>query len=137
VYLLSELQIGAVPNQDWLRTTHYPRFVSRVSAAGFKPSVYFTAATGANDQPLAPGYVDADFPILNGHRSMYWIYRESISWSAMGCRCHPELTSRYPDPTAGPSPDVVDRVLKFAPVAAVKYTEGLNPAAETRETKRG
>jgi hypothetical protein len=70
VYLLSELQIGAVPNQDWLRTTHYPRFVSRVSAAGFKPSVYFTAATGANDQPLAPGYVDADFPILNGHRSI-------------------------------------------------------------------
>jgi hypothetical protein len=115
IYLLSELQIGAVANQEWFMTTHYPRFVSRVSAAGFKPAVYFITATSANDQPLVPGYVDADFPILNGHRSMFWVYRDINFMVANGLPLPARIDfSCYPDPAAGPFADVVDRVLNDA-----------------------
>ena len=71
IYMEAEVMIGAKANQEWFLTTPYPRFVSRVSAAGFKPAVYFITATSASDQPLTGGYVDSDFPILNGHRTMF------------------------------------------------------------------
>jgi len=44
IYLEGEVMIGAKANQDWFLINHYPRFVSRVAAAGFKPAVYFIAA---------------------------------------------------------------------------------------------
>jgi hypothetical protein len=74
IYLEGEVMIGAKANQEWFLTTHYPRFVSRVSQAGFRPSVYFNASDTA-EAYLTDGYVDADYPILDGHRSMYWVYR--------------------------------------------------------------
>jgi hypothetical protein len=74
IYLEGEVMIGAKANQDWFLINHYPRFVSRVSAAGFKPAVYFiTAASEA--EVLDNTFVDATYPALNGHRSMFWIYR--------------------------------------------------------------
>jgi len=74
IYLEGEVMIGAKPNQEWFLITHYPRFVSRVSQAGLTPAVYFLAAASQADV-LDDGYTDALYPILNGHRSMYWIYR--------------------------------------------------------------
>jgi len=74
IYLEGEVGIGHRPNQEWFLTTHYPRFVSRVSAAGFRPSVYFNASDTA-EAYLTDGYEDEDYPILDGHRSMYWVYR--------------------------------------------------------------
>jgi hypothetical protein len=74
IYLDGEVMIGAKANQEWFLRTHYRRFVERVSAAGFRPSLYF----GASDTVyayLTPGYTDVDYPILNGHRSMFWMYR--------------------------------------------------------------
>ena len=74
IYLEGEVMIGAKANQDWFLINHYPRFVSRVSAAGFKPAVYFDAA--ANEaEVLDNTFVDVTYPALNGHRSMFWIYR--------------------------------------------------------------
>jgi hypothetical protein len=80
VYLNGEVMIAAPgetqpkANEGWFMTTHYPRFVQVVRQAGFTPSVYFNVSdTQANY--LTPGYVDAVYPELNGHRSMYWLYR--------------------------------------------------------------
>jgi hypothetical protein len=64
----------AKANEDWFMTTHYPRFVSVVKAAGFTPSVYFIVSDTQADI-MTPGYVDAVYPALNGHRSAFWLYR--------------------------------------------------------------
>jgi hypothetical protein len=115
IYMEGEVMIGAKANQDWFMTTHYPRFVSRVSAAGFKPSVYFLAVMTASDQPLAPGYVDADFPILNGHRTMFWIYRSINFMVANGLPLPGRIDfSCYPDPAAGAFMDVLQRTFDDA-----------------------
>ena len=74
IYMEGEVMIGAKANQDWFLTTHYPRFVSRVSQAGFNPAVYFIAAA-TQAEVLDDTYTDVLYPILNGHRSMFWIYR--------------------------------------------------------------
>jgi hypothetical protein len=115
IYLEGEVMIGAKANLEWFLTTHYPRFISRVAAAGFKPSVYFTTATQASDQPLTVGYVDADFPALNGHRTMYWAYRSLNFMVANGLPLPTRIDfSFYPDPNAGPFKDVVQRALDDA-----------------------
>jgi hypothetical protein len=62
------------PNEGWLLTANYPRFVSVVSAKGIQPAVYFDAAA-SQGEVFDNSYVDALYPILNGHRSMFWIYR--------------------------------------------------------------
>ena len=55
IYLEGEVGIGHRPNQEWFLTTHYPRFVARVSEAGFRPSVYFNASDTA-EAYLTDGY---------------------------------------------------------------------------------
>ena len=115
IYMEGEVMIGAKANQDWFLTTHYPRFVSRVSAAGFNPAVYFITATFLNDQPLAPGYVDADFPILDGHRTMYWVYRSLNFMVNNGLPIPKRIDfSCYTDPAAGSMPDILARALDDA-----------------------
>jgi hypothetical protein len=115
IYMEGEVMIGAKANQDWFMTTHYPRFVSRVSAAGFKPSVYFLAVMTASNQPLAPGYVDADFPILDGHITMYWMYRSINFMVSNGLPLPGRIDfSCYPDPAAGAFSDVLQRTFDDA-----------------------
>ena len=58
----------------WFMTTHYPRFVSVVTQAGFTPAIYFIVADTEADV-LQNDYADVDYPILNNHRSMFWVYR--------------------------------------------------------------
>jgi hypothetical protein len=80
IYLNGEVMVAAPgevqpkPNEDWFMTTHYPRFVQVVQQAGFTPSVYFNVSDTQADY-LTPGYVDLTYPELDGHRSMYWLYR--------------------------------------------------------------
>ena len=74
VYLDYEVMIGAKPNQDWFLATHYPRFLSTVAAAGFTPSMYFLI-DAREEIILQADYIDPEFPALNGHRSMFWVYR--------------------------------------------------------------
>ena len=115
IYLDGEVMIGAKPNLDWFLATHYPRFVSRVSAAGFKPAVYFLASASPNDQPLVPGYVDVDHPVLNGHRTMFWVYRSVKYMADHGLPLPPRIDfSCYIDSSAGLVPDILARVLDDA-----------------------
>jgi hypothetical protein len=74
IYLEGEIMIGAKANQDWFLSTNYPRFVKNVTDAGFIPSVYFIV-DGLEEHILQADYIDEKFPALNGHRSMYWVYR--------------------------------------------------------------
>lgn len=107
--------IGAKANQDWFLTTHDPRFVSRVSAVRFKPSVYFTTVASAKGQPRTPEYVDVDFPILNEHRTMFWIYRRMNFMVASGLPLPRRIDfSYYLDPGAGAFSDVLQRALDDA-----------------------
>jgi hypothetical protein len=77
IYLNGEVMIGAKANEDWFMTALYPRFVSAVTQAGFTPSVYFIVAD-SQDHVLQNDYTDAQYPILNNHRSMFWVYRTSL-----------------------------------------------------------
>jgi hypothetical protein len=62
------------PNEGWFLTTSYPYFVSVVSAKGIRPSVYFWADGNQTDVDDNT-YVDSLYPILDGRRSMLWVYR--------------------------------------------------------------
>jgi len=74
VYLDGEVMIGAKANQEWFMITHYPRFLRIGAAAGLTPAIYFIV-DGNENHILQPDYIDPQFPALNGHRSMYWVYR--------------------------------------------------------------
>lgn len=74
IYLNGEVMVGAKANEGWFLTNTYPRFVTTVSQAGFKPSVYFIV-NDTQQNVLQTNYVDATYSILNNRRSMYWMYR--------------------------------------------------------------
>jgi hypothetical protein len=74
LYLDGTEMIGPMPNQEWFLTANYPRFFSVVSAKGIRPSVYFNGS-GDQGELLDDSFIDPQYPILDGHRSMYWIYR--------------------------------------------------------------
>jgi hypothetical protein len=67
---------GPVTNSGWFMTTNYPHFVTVVTPTGIRPSVYFNGGDGCTQSTtLDDTYVDALFPVLNGHRSMFFPYR--------------------------------------------------------------
>jgi hypothetical protein len=78
IYFDAEITIGDIsnnrPNGEWFLSTNYARFVSVVSQTGIKPAVYFSSDFSQN-AVFDDGWIDPLYPILNGHRSMYWIYR--------------------------------------------------------------
>jgi hypothetical protein len=67
---------GPITNSGWFLTSNYPQFVSAASQLGIRPSVYINGGDGCTQSSvLDDGYVDALFPVLNGHRSMFFPYR--------------------------------------------------------------
>ena len=100
VYLNGEVAIGAKANEGWFLTTHYPGFYQSVRNAGLQPSLYFIAAA-TEAEVLDNGFVDSTYPVLNGHRSMYWIYRSLLFMRNNGLplpqrvdfSCYPERSS--------------------------------------------
>lgn len=69
-----EVMIGAKANQEWFLRNHYPSFVQSTKDAGLTPSLYFLAGAKEADV-FNDGFIDPDFPILNGRPSMFWVYR--------------------------------------------------------------
>jgi hypothetical protein len=115
IYLDGEVMIGAKDNQDWFLKTHYPRFTSRVSAAGFRPSVYFIVADTQADL-LDNNYTDANYPILNNHRSMYWNYRSLKFMVDNGLPVPPRIDFSFyvSDFTGAPVATILNRTLNDA-----------------------
>jgi hypothetical protein len=115
IYLEGEVMIGAKANQDWFLTTHYPRFLNRVSAEGFQPSLYFIVA-GFQAELLDDGFVDATYPILNDHRSMFWMYRSLKFLSDQALAIPPRIDFSFyvADPSGAPFDTILARVLDDA-----------------------
>ena len=73
-YLDSESMVGSKQNQEWFLKTFYPDFVSRARAAGIEPSVYFILSEW-DSSIMQNDFVDPEFPFLDGHKSMFYLYR--------------------------------------------------------------
>lgn len=71
------------PNAEWWVLTHYPYFVSHTLQQGFNPTIEFTS-DGMQADVLDDAWVDPNYPILNNHRSMFWLYREINFFVANG-----------------------------------------------------
>lgn len=115
IYLDGEVMIGAKANQDWFLTTHYPRFISKVSTAGFRPTVYFIVADTQADL-LDNNYIDATYPILNNHRSMYWMYRSLKFMVDQGLPVPPRIDFSFyiANPAGAPFATILARTLDDA-----------------------
>jgi hypothetical protein len=114
IYLNGGLLVGATPNEEWFMTTHYPRFVSVVKQAGFTPSVYFSV-TDTQDDVLQNDYVDVQYPILNNHRSMFWVYRAMRFMIDQGLPLPARTDFAYYVPSTGATyPQLLTRVLDDA-----------------------
>jgi hypothetical protein len=114
IYLNGGLLVGATPNEEWFMTTHYPRFVSVVTQAGFTPSVYFSV-TDTQDDVLQNNYTDAQYPVLNNHRSMFWVYRAMRFMVDQGLPLPARTDFAYYVPSTGATySDLLTRVLNDA-----------------------
>ncbi len=115
IYMDGEVMIGAKANQDWFLATHYPYFLQDVTAAGFRPTVYFIVADTQADL-LDNNYTDADYPILNNHRSMFWMYRSLKFMADQGLPIPSRIDFSYyiSDPTGAPFATITARVLDDA-----------------------
>lgn len=70
----SQTPPGPITNTGWFLVTNYPYFVSGASRVDIRSAVYFSC-DGDQADVFDETYVDALFPILNGHRSMFHVYR--------------------------------------------------------------
>lgn len=114
IYLAGEVMVGAVSNQEWFLKTHYPDFVTAVRSAGMNASLYFlVAATEA--EVLDNGFVDGTYPVLTGHRSMFWVYRSLRFMRDNGLALPQRLDwSCYPDKTSATYQKLVARIFDDA-----------------------
>jgi hypothetical protein len=126
VYLEGCLMIGLadlnnpppVPNQDWFMLQHYPYFVTKVQQAGFQPGAYLTVVDSQN-AIFDDNWVDPMYPVLNGHRSMFWVYRSLKFMVDNGMYIPPRIDFAYAVPSTGaPYSDILSRVLSDADTIA-------------------
>lgn len=114
LYFSAEVMAGAKLNEKWFLTTHYRNFHQSARNAGLQPSLYFFALASEADA-LNNGFVDPSFPVLNGHRSMYWIYRSLSFLRSSGLPLPQRIDfSCYPQPSAASYSTLVQRIFNDA-----------------------
>jgi len=97
VYLTHEMMIGAKKNEDSFLMALYPHFLTRCQEAGIEGSIYFNVDV-RHEIVFDNGYVDHEYPVLTGHRSMYWLYRSIAFLQKAGLKVPARLdTSLYLD----------------------------------------
>ena len=74
VYLAGEVMITVKANAPWFFSTHYGNFVSYCNARGVTPTLYFITLPMEADV-LDGSFTDYSYPIVSGHKSMYYVYR--------------------------------------------------------------
>ena len=85
-----------------------------VKQAGFTPAIYFIVAD-TQDDVLQNDYVDAQYPILNNHRSMFWAYRTMKFMFDEGLPIPSRIDFSYYVPSTGATyPQLLSRVLDDA-----------------------
>jgi hypothetical protein len=73
IYLNGEVMVGARKNEEWFLKTLWPGFVEYCKQKGLTPSLYFIAS-GPEAVVLDDSITNAQYPFLNGHRSICWVY---------------------------------------------------------------
>jgi hypothetical protein len=110
LYLESEVMIGAKPNQDRFLLDLYPYFMDQTTRAGLDGSIYFMIVPAETDI-LDDSYVDVAYPVLAGHKSLFWLYRSVDFLVSHGLTVPDRLDfSFYPDQQVVPYTQLVDRV---------------------------
>jgi len=113
VYFDGEIALEKA-NIQWFLSTHYPDFVSKVLAAGLRPSAYLQAECTENIV-LDNGFTDSTYPVLNGHRSVARAYRMLHWMSDQGLYLAPRTDfDCYPISAGSPVSRLVSRVLDDA-----------------------
>jgi hypothetical protein len=110
VYLESEVMIGAKKNQEKFLEDVYPWFMEKTAELGLEGSLYFNISD-TEAHYFDSTFVDRQFPALNGHRSMYWLYR-SVEFLKKNNMPVPRTLafSFYPKRMTRPYAEVVRRV---------------------------
>jgi hypothetical protein len=110
LYLESEVMIGAKPNQDRFLLDIYPYFMDETTRAGLDGSIYFMIVPSEADI-LDDSFIDVEYPVLSGHKSLFWLYRSVAFLVSHGLPVPDRLDfSFYPDQHAAPYSQLVDRV---------------------------
>ena len=113
-YLSGEVMIGIKANEDWFFKQVYPDFVSYAKSKGVTPTTYFNAWTVERDI-LNDGFVDGDYPILNGHCSMIYIYRSLRFFKDNGLFIPDRIDfSTYPQKVSASYSTLVQRIFDDA-----------------------
>ena len=111
IYLDGEVMVGAKPNQENFLTDLYPDFVSKANAAGITPSLYFLVV-GEEASILDNGFTDGQYPAINGHKSMFWIYRSTEFMRKNNLPIPNRMDySFYPNKVSSDYPTLVKRVM--------------------------
>ena len=111
LYLELEVMIGAKPNQDKFLLDLYPYFLNETTRTGLDGSLYFNVTMPEADI-LDDGYIDIRYPVLNGRKSMFWLYRSVDFLRAHDLRVPDRLDfSFYPENETVPYAHLVDRVM--------------------------
>ncbi len=77
VYLEGEVMIGAKANQDKFLIDLYPYFLNKASQVGVNGSLYFLVAASEGEILNNEAWTDPDYPAINGHLPLYWVYRST------------------------------------------------------------
>jgi hypothetical protein len=102
------------PNGEWWILTHYPYFVSHTLQQGFNPTFEFQADS-RQAAVLDNSWIDPNYPILNNHRSMFWVYRELNFFVANGIPLPARIDfSCYLDSTGASYEELLQRILDDA-----------------------
>ena len=125
LYMELEVMIGPKPNQDRFMLDLYPFFLEKTSQAGLKGSVYFLAV-GEEEHVFDDAFVDFEYPILNRHKSLFWVYR-SIDWMrTMGLPLPDRLDfSFYPKKQTRTYKQFVDRLMSDVQAVFPGYRVGV------------
>lgn len=111
-YLDGEIMIGAKTNQQQFLIDLYPYWLSATAAGGFRGSVYFLIAS-EEEYVFQSNYVDGAYPILNGRRDLYWIYRSTAFMQSAGLPIPERLdVSFYPHRLDGGTPNYAALITK-------------------------
>jgi hypothetical protein len=110
IYLDGEVMVQAKPNQERFLLDLYPYFMQKSASTGIPGSVYFIIAAQENEI-LDNGFTDPTYPILNGHRCLYWLYRSVNFMRTNNLAVPPRLDfSFYPTRTSSTYAALIDRV---------------------------
>jgi hypothetical protein len=117
MYFTGEAMIGAKQGEDKFFIDVYPFFLSETRNHGITPTLYFLLLGDENDI-LNDSFTDADYPAINKHKSLYWIYRTTEFMKKHNLYIPEQIDfSFYADPKKSTADTLVKRV--FDDLAAV------------------